>query len=75
MLTLPLLSSLSPSVWQPVVYKTNWSFIVDHVILVPSHHQMPPLHWAADGGQVHTVKYLIDKGAEVNSKDGAGVSE
>ena len=75
MLTLPLLSSLSPSVWQPAVYKANWSFIVDHVMFVLSHHQWSPLHWAADGGHVDTVKYLIDKGAEVNSKDGFGVSE
>ena len=75
MLTLPLLSSLSPSVWQPPVYKANWSFIVDHVMFVLSTHQMTPLHWAADGGQVHTVKYLIDKGAEVNSQDEWGVSE
>ena len=48
---------------------------MDHVIFVLSHHQMTPLHWAADGGQVHTVKYLTDKGAEVNSKDDSGVSE
>ena len=75
MLTLPLLSSLSPSVWQPAVYKAKWTFIVDHVMFVLSHHQMTPLHWAADGDQVHTVKYLIDEGAEVNSKDGLGVSE
>ena len=44
-------------------------------MFVLSHHQMSPLHWAADGGHVHTVKYLIDKGAEVNSKDEIGVSE
>ena len=48
---------------------------MDHVIFVLSHHQMPPLHWAADGGYVDTVKYLIDKGAEVNRKDRAWVSE
>ena len=48
---------------------------MDHVKFVLSTHQMPPLHWAADGGQVHTVKYLIDKGAEVNRKDDDGVSE
>ena len=74
MLTLPLLSSLSPSVWQPAVYWTNWTFIVDHVILVSS-HQMSPLHWAANRSCVDTVKYLIEEGAKVNSKDDAEVSE
>ena len=75
MLTLPLLSSLSPSVWQPTVYYANWTFIVDHVIFVLFHHQMSPLHWAADGGHVNIVMCLIDKGAQVNCKDGFGVSE
>ena len=46
-----------------------------HVIFVLSHHQMSPLHWAADGGHVNIVMCLIEKGAEVNSKDDAGVSE
>ena len=59
----------------PVVYKANWSFIVDHVMFVLSHRQMSPLHWAADGGHVNAVKCLIKKGAEVNSKDDCGVSE
>ena len=75
MFTLPLLSSLSPSVWQPAVYKANWTLIVDHVIFVLSPHQMSPLHWAADGGHIDTVKCLIEKGAEVNSQDETGVSE
>ena len=44
-------------------------------MFVLSPHQMTPLHWAADGGRVDTVKYLIEKGAEVNSKDDDGVSE
>ena len=75
MFTLPLLSSLSPSVWQPTVYKANWTLIVDHVIFVLSPHQMSPLHWATDGGHIDTVKCLIEKGAEVNSQGGVGVSE
>ena len=39
---------------------------MDHVL---SPHQMSPLHWAADGGHVNTVKFLIEKGADVNFKD------
>ena len=70
-----VMASLSPSVWQPTVYYGNWTFIVDHVIFVLSHHQISPLHWAADGGHVNIVMCLIEKGAEVNSQDEFGVSE
>ena len=48
---------------------------MDHVIFVLSPHQATPLHWAADGGHVNTVKCLVERGAAVNSKDGVGVSE
>ena len=40
-----------------------------------SPHQKTPLHWAADGGHVDTVRYLVDKGDDINMKDGHGVSE
>jgi len=40
-----------------------------------SPHQTSPLHWAADGGHVSTVKFLVEKGAKVNIKDVEGVSE
>ena len=40
-----------------------------------SSHQRTPLHWAADRGDVDTVRYLFDKGAEINIKDSVGVSE
>ena len=40
-----------------------------------SPYQDTPLQWAAGSGHVNTVKCLIEKGAEVNSKDGGGVSE
>ena len=41
-----------------------------------SHNQGTPLHWAADRDNVDTVRYLFDKGAEINIKDhSVGVSE
>ena len=45
------------------------------VICVLSPHQMSPLHWAADGGHVDTVRCLVEKGAKINSKDEKGVSK
>ena len=32
-------------------------------------HQYTPLHLAADGGQVDTVRCLVDKGAYTNVRD------
>ena len=43
--------------------------------LVYSSHQKTPLHRAAHGGHVDTVRYLVDKGADPNIKDPDGVSE
>ena len=50
-------------------------FMMGNVIFASSPRQMSPLHWAADNGHVNTVKFLVEKGAKVNSKDGTGVSE
>ena len=36
---------------------------------------MSPIHWAADNGQLKTVKFLVEKGANLHSKAGYGVSE
>ena len=36
---------------------------------------MTPLHFAAGGGHVDTVRYLVDKGADIEHKDGNDVSE
>ena len=47
---------------------------MDHVTLL-SPHQMSPLHWAADKGHLNTVRCLVEKEAEVNSKAKDGVSE
>ena len=46
-----------------------------HSILFTSPHQDTPLHLAAKGGHLDTVKYLVEKGANIHCKDGDGVSE
>ena len=35
---------------------------------------MTHLHLAVEGNHMKTVKYLIDKGADINIKDDSGVS-
>ena len=37
-------------------------------------HQMTYLHLAVEVGHMKTVKYLVDKGADINIKDDLGVS-
>ena len=32
-------------------------------------HQMTPMHWAANSGSVDTVEYLVQKGADIHSRD------
>ena len=46
-----------------------------HIICVLSPPQMSPLHWAAGSGHMNIVKTLIEKGANLHSKDDEGVSE
>ena len=49
---------------------------IDHVhIRFASPHQWTPLHWAARGGHVDIVKFLVVQGANIHSKDHFGVSE
>ena len=36
---------------------------------------MTPLHFAAGGGHVDTVRYLVDKGADIDHIDEGDVSE
>ena len=43
--------------------------------LVSSPHQYTPLHYAAGGGHVGAVEYIIQAGADINIKDVNGVSE
>ena len=38
-------------------------------------HQWTPLHAASFRGNIETVKYIVEKGADVNIKDDQGVSE
>ena len=38
-------------------------------------HQRAPLHWAAGEDQVDAVRCLVDKGADINIKNGHSVSE
>ena len=40
-----------------------------------SPHQRTPLNWAANGGHVDMVRYLVDKGADLNIKDCFEVGE
>ena len=49
--------------------------MVDHVqTFVNSSHQITPLHFAAGGGHVDTVRCLVDKGADIELKDESDVS-
>ena len=48
--------------------------VVIGTIILPL-HQGTPLLVAAESGNVDTVSYLGDKGADINIKDGDGVSE
>ena len=49
----------------------DWSYS----ILFASSLQHTPLHWAAGGGHVDTVKYLVEKGANIHRNDEYEVSE
>ena len=43
--------------------------------LVPSPHQMIPLHCAAREGHVDAMQYLVGPGGDINIKDDLWVSE
>ena len=45
------------------------------MMLYVSYHQKSPLCEAATGGNIDILRYLADKGADVNIKDDNGVSE
>ena len=47
----------------------------ESINLVSSPHQETSLHWAARGGHVGALEYIIQAGADINIKDFSGVSE
>ena len=44
-------------------------------VIFASRHQWTPVHQAAKEGHVDTVKFLVEKGANIRTKDGYGVSK
>lgn len=54
----------------PSYYANCWYCVGGLVSL-----QQTPLHVAARNGKADTVRYLVDKGADINIKDDDGVSE
>ena len=53
----------------------NLNNVCQIILVVNSPHQETPLHWAAYGGHVETVRCLVDKGADTNIKNIFEVSE
>jgi len=43
------------------------------MLIIVSFHQKTPLHIAVESGNDATVKFFVDKGADVNTKDNKGV--
>ena len=55
----------------PVCILAN--FLLPFIVFFPL-HQMTCLHVAVEGGHMNTVKYLVDQGVDINTKDDHGVS-
>ena len=47
---------------------------LNHIGIFLFHYQRTPLHAAAEGGHVDTVKYLVTKEAGIDTKDEFGVN-
>ena len=64
------------------MYANTWNSISESILqllhavkFVFSFYQRTPLHIAVKEGKGHTVKFLVEKGADINIKDKNGVSE
>ena len=58
-----------------MLFANSWLYVRLHGGPVNSSYQRTPLHWAADGDHVDTVRCLVDKGADINVKERDGASE
>ena len=54
---------------------SNSWWTIFNLFLINSVHQRTALHAAADEGHVNIVRYLVNKGADTNSKDQKEASE
>jgi len=60
---------------KPTTYEDNYYiFVVNIKILLLSFQQNTPLHTAVKASNLCAVQYLVDKGADVNSRNYCGVS-
>ena len=76
----PTIRNIGNYILPPICYITVWyqsipnSCPVVHWTLLQFLYQLTPLHIAVEELRVMTAKFLVNKGANVNSKDNDGVS-
>jgi len=56
----------------PVCILAN--FLFPFIVFFFPLNQMTCLHVAVEGGHMNTLRYLVDQGADINTKDNRGVS-
>ena len=59
--------------WSNFIFPVSQSFFGLGLWFL-SLHQLTPLHMAAKSDRYKTVKYLVDEGANINTRDSDGVS-